>query len=305
MPGSGVFKRCGVGSESQMRLNARWQTPVTLLALAGAFAALLYAPVAEPAPGDIADLAVSKTDSPDPVSVGSTLTYTIQVSNLGPEGATGVTVTDRLPSQVKFVSAMASSGSCTGKGRTINCDVGSLAADPTKANAATVTIAVQPKKVGTIVSSASVKGVEKDPVSANDQAQTSTTVTAPAVLSSCRGIPTTLTGTRKADRLVGTAGPDVIAGLEGNDSIFGLDGRDLICTGAGNDRAGAGSASDRVFGGVGADRLSGGRGGDLVAGNPGGDVLFGNHGNDRLRGGAGSDLCFGSAGFDRIRTCDR
>lgn len=288
-----------------MRLSARWQTLVTVLALAGLLVALVHAPAAETAPGDIADLAVSKADSPDPVTVGSTLTYTIQVSNLGPQGATGVTVTDRLPSQVKFVSATASSGSCTGKGRTISCDVGSLAADPTKADAATVTIAVQPKKVGTIANSASVEGVENDPVSANDQAQVSTTVTAPPLVSSCRGIPTTLTGTRKSDRLVGTAGPDVIAGLEGNDSIFGLDGRDLICTGAGNDRAGGGSAADRVFGGVGADRLNGGRGGDLVAGNPGGDVLFGNRGNDRLRGGAGSDLCFGSAGSDRIRTCDR
>ena len=288
-----------------MRLNARWQTPVTVLALAGLLVALFHAPAAETAPGDVADLAISKADSPDPVSVGSTLTYTLQVSNLGPQGATRVTVTDRLPSQVTFISASASSGNCIRKGKTVRCDVGRLAADPTAADAASVTIQVRPTKQGTIVNSASVDSAEADPVPANDQVEVSTAVIAPPPISSCRGFPTTLAGTRKSDRLVGTAGPDVIAGLEGNDAIFGLAGRDLICTGSGNDRAGAGSASDRVFGGTGNDRLNGGRGNDLVAGNPGGDVLFGNRGNDRLRGGAGSDLCFGSAGFDRIRTCDR
>jgi len=286
-------------------LSARWQTPVTVLALTGLLVALLYAPEAETAPGDVADLAVSKMDSPDPVPVGSTLTYTIQVSNLGPQGASGVTVTDRLPSHVAFVSASPSSGGCTDKGKTVRCQVGDLRADPIAADAATVTIQVRPRKRGMIVNSASVDSVEADPVPANDRAEASTAVVAPPRVSSCRGIPTTLTGTPRSDRLVGTAGPDVIAGLEGNDSIFGLAGRDLICTGAGDDRVGAGSASDRVFGGVGADRLNGGRGGDLVAGNPGGDVLFGNHGNDRLRGGAGSDLCFGSAGLDRVRACER
>jgi uncharacterized repeat protein (TIGR01451 family) len=288
-----------------VRLGARWHIATILLAFAGLLIALLQAPAAQPAPGDVADLSVSKDDDLDPVSVGSILTYTILVANLGPQGASGVTITDRLPNQVEFVSAAASSGNCARKGKNVTCEVGSLNADPTKADAGRVTIQVRPRKAGTIQNSASVDSVENDPVSANDTAQTSTTVVASPPPSSCRGIPATLTGTRRSDRLVGTGGPDVIAGLEGNDSVFGLGGRDLICTGGGNDRAAAGLAADRVFGGVGADRLGGGPGGDLVAGNPGGDVLFGNRGNDRLRGGSGSDLCFGGAGFDRIRGCKR
>lgn len=289
----------------QVRVRAGRQTLATLLVLGGLVAVLLYAPAAETAPGDLADLSVTKSDSPDPVTIGATLTYTIQVANLGPAEATGVTVGDRLPGRVDFVSAVASGGDCRRKGKNVNCSLGNLAADPTKADAATVTIQVRPRKVGTIVNTASVDSVEDDPVAANDQAQASTTVTAPPLVSTCRGIQATLTGTRKSDRLVGTVGPDVIAGLEGNDSVFGLSGRDLICTGSGNDRAGAGPAADRVFGGVGADRLNGGPGPDLVAGNPGGDILFGNRGNDRLRGGRGSDLCFGGAGFDRVRGCER
>lgn len=44
-----------------------------------------------------ADVTVQMTDSPDPVRVGSTLTYTITVRNNGPDMAAGVTLTDTLP----------------------------------------------------------------------------------------------------------------------------------------------------------------------------------------------------------------
>jgi uncharacterized repeat protein (TIGR01451 family) len=275
------------------------------LALAGLAAALLHAPAASTAPGDLADLAVTKSDGPDPVLVGATLTYTLQVTNLGPQAASGVTVSDPLPHRTDFVSAAASSGSCAAKGRRVTCEIGNLAADPTKANAVTVTIQVRPRRAETITNTATVDSIETDPVAANDQAQASTTVLTPPPVSSCRGVPATITGTRRVDRLVGTGAPDVIAGLGGDDEIFGLSGRDLICAGGGNDRVTSGRAADRVFGGAGADRLRGRGGPDLLAGNPGGDVLAGNVGADRLRGGRGFDLCSGGPGLDRVRGCER
>jgi uncharacterized repeat protein (TIGR01451 family) len=279
-----------------------WYSPATLLALGATFAAVVYAPPGDTGP---ADLAISKADSPDPVLVGGSLTYTIQVANLGRQSVGSVTVKDRLPGHVDFVSASASSGSCERKGKRVSCNVGTIAADPTKADAVTVTIGVRPTKAGTIKNTATVDGAGSDPVRANNRAQAATTVIAAPQVSSCRGVTATITGTRKADRLVGTDGPDVIAGLGGDDLISGLAGRDLICSGGGGDQVTAGSAADRVFGGVGADRLRGRGGPDLLAGNPGGDVLAGNAGDDRLRGGRGSDLCFAGAGFDRVRGCER
>jgi uncharacterized repeat protein (TIGR01451 family) len=276
-----------------------------LLVLTGSALALVNAPAGNSAPGDISDLGITKSDSPDPVLLGAVLRYTIQVTNLGPQGATGVTVTDELPSQIKFVSASASSGSCEQKGKRVTCNLGNLAMDLTKANAATVTIQVRPTKAGTIANTASVDSVENDPIAANDKAATSTQVTAATQVVSCRGVTATVPGTAGPDRLVGTAGPDVIAGLGGADAIVGLSGRDLICAGRGNDRATAGSAADRVFGGAGADRIRGRGGPDLLAGNAGGDVIAGNAGSDRLRGGRGLDLCLGGAGLDRERGCER
>ncbi|MFL5901738.1 MAG: hypothetical protein ACJ75S_11130 [Solirubrobacterales bacterium] len=288
-----------------MASRSRWQAFAAMLALLAFAGAVLYAPAADTAPGDVADLEIGKSDSPDPVLVGTVLTYTIQVANLGPQGATGVTVTDELPAHVTFISASASAGSCEQKGKRVTCNLGNLGVDPTKANAVTVTIQVRPTKTGTITNTASVDSIENDPVAVNNEATVSTQVTTPAQAVSCRGATATVPGTPGADRLVGTAGPDVIVGLGGSDAIFGLSGRDLVCAGGGNDRVNAGSAADRVFGGAGADLIRGRGGPDLLAGNPGADVLAGNAGSDRLRGGRGFDRCSGGAGLDRERGCER
>src|SRR5947207_351329 len=51
-----------------------------------------------------ADLAITKTGSPDPVIAGDNLTYTLTITNTGPDTATAVSVTDDLPSETSFVS---------------------------------------------------------------------------------------------------------------------------------------------------------------------------------------------------------
>ncbi len=266
-------------------------------------AALAFAGAGSAAPGS-ADLRIAKTDSPDPVAAGSTLNYAIEVDNLGPNAATGVTVTDQLPKNVDFVSATASGGQCALKGRKVTCSLGTIPVfTGAYVTGRTVNIAVIPRKVGTVVNTASVKGGQKDPVKANDKATATTLVTGPA--RTCRGIPVTILGTRGNDVLVGSGGPDVIASFGGDDTVFAFGGRDLICAGGGRDHVGAGTAADRVFGGSDGDRLLGRGGPDLLRGNAGSDVLKGNRGADRLRGGSGSDRCQGGSGVDSVRGCER
>ncbi len=81
-------------------------------------------------PSSIADLAITKTDSPDPVAVGQPLTYTLTITNLGSSTATNVIVTDTLPSGVTFGSVTPSQGSCSANGQTIVCNLGNVAVSP-------------------------------------------------------------------------------------------------------------------------------------------------------------------------------
>src|SRR4029079_8343246 len=71
-----------------------------------------------------ADLAITKTDSPDPVITGNDVTYTVTVTNNGPDAATSVTVTDNLPAETTFVSCSSTGGGvCGGLGDHRNLDV--------------------------------------------------------------------------------------------------------------------------------------------------------------------------------------
>ena len=118
------------------------------------------------------DISVNKTDSPDPVTVGNNLTYTIVVTNNGPETATGVTVTDTLPSSVTYVSANSTKGTPTKSGNTVTCSIGKL----TNGSSATVTIIVKPTTAGTITNTASATCNETDTNSGNNTATATTTV---------------------------------------------------------------------------------------------------------------------------------
>jgi uncharacterized repeat protein (TIGR01451 family) len=268
--------------------------------------ALLPSAVAAPAADAVSDLSIAKSDSPDPIVVGATLTYTVQVQNLGPDPATGVKVTDHLPQGVDLVSATGPAGSCAQKGRSLSCDLGTLPAPTVDyGGPPTVTIAVVPRRTGTITNTATVRGGQKDPVNSNNRASTTTSVLGPSAPVTCRGVRVTIAGTGGDDTIVGTGGRDVIATFAGDDTIFALAGRDLVCAGRGNDYVGAGTAADRVFGGAGRDRIRGAGGPDLLLGNAGNDVLKGNRGSDRLRGGSGFDRCNGGPGANSVRGCER
>ena len=137
------------------------------------------------------------------------------------------------------------------QGGKITCPVGSV--KPIGVNyggaAATVTIVVVPRSSGTISNTATVKGDQKDPVSANNKATATTRVLCRRQLPWSSGDDRRDRGRRRTAR---NPGADVIAALGGNDRIVSEAGRDLICAGSGRDYVGAGTAADTGFGAPGA-----------------------------------------------------
>ncbi|TMA90900.1 MAG: DUF11 domain-containing protein [Deltaproteobacteria bacterium] len=119
-----------------------------------------------------ADVSVTKSDTPDPVTVGTNVTYTMTITNNGPDIATDVELTDTLPGAVTLVSATPSAGSCTGTS-IIVCDLGSLA----NGASATVIIVVGTTAIGTLTNTASVSLAETDTNPSNNVEREHTVVT--------------------------------------------------------------------------------------------------------------------------------
>ena len=121
--------------------------------------------------GSLADLSLTKADSPDPVFLGTELTYTLTVTNGGPSPATGVTLTDTLPVEVSIVSSSSSQGSCSGTGIVI-CTLGTIE----NGNSATVSIVATPNSTGDLTNIATVTSSVEDPNISDNSATETTTV---------------------------------------------------------------------------------------------------------------------------------
>ena len=132
-------------------------------------------PTPTPAP---ADLTIVKSDSPDPVVSGNTLTYTILVTNNGPGFSLGVNVTDPIPVGTTFISCQTSQGSCSGPtvgaNGTVTANFGTIGAP----GFATLSIAVNVTAPGgtTLTNVAVVTASTPDPAINNNQSQQTTNV---------------------------------------------------------------------------------------------------------------------------------
>jgi uncharacterized repeat protein (TIGR01451 family) len=125
------------------------------------------------------DLGITKTDSPDPVTTGSDVTYTINVTNNGPGTAQSVIVTDNLPGSVTFVSCSSTGGGvCGGTGNNRTITFSSLASGAS----ATITLVATANGAGgtTITNTATVASSTSDPNTGNNSSTATTTVQAVA-----------------------------------------------------------------------------------------------------------------------------
>lgn len=152
-----------------------------------------------------ADLSVTKTATPNPVVTGTNVTYTITVTNNGPDTAPSVTVTDNLPASTTFAGCVFSggtNGACGGSGnnRTITFD--SLAPN----TSATITLVANVSCAladGTPISnSASVTSAANDPNPANNAGSVMVTASNPPPVITCpssRDVVTPLPGMMTAN----------------------------------------------------------------------------------------------------------
>ncbi len=139
-----------------------------------------------------ADVSVTKVDTPDPVTAGERLTYTITVQNAGPDTATTVGLSDTLPAGTTFVSLSAPGGwSCTtpavGANGTVGC---SIAAFPVGSATFTIVVTVDwLTPVGTVLwNAATLYSVTPDPDSEDRSSTVTTTVVSPARLSATKAV---------------------------------------------------------------------------------------------------------------------
>jgi uncharacterized repeat protein (TIGR01451 family) len=171
-------------------------------------------------PVSVADLAVTKEGDSNPIIVGGNLTYTIIVTNLGPDAATGVTAIDTLPETATFNSATSSQGTCTydPSSNQVTCNLGILETNAS----ATVTIQITPTTPGEIANTVTVIGEQFDPHLANNTASTMTTVLPVADLAiSKEGKPSSVIVEESVTytMIITNLGPDTATGVTATDTL--------------------------------------------------------------------------------------
>ncbi|MCI0856593.1 MAG: DUF11 domain-containing protein, partial [Chloroflexi bacterium] len=99
-----------------------------------------FTPTATPV---LPDLIVTKSDSPDPVFNGDTLTYTIQARNIGSAPAVSVRVIDEPAANFQYIGFTTTRGVCSLLGSpfggTLDCDLGAFGVGPSAIATITIT----------------------------------------------------------------------------------------------------------------------------------------------------------------------
>ena len=175
---------------------------------------------------DVADIAVVKSASPSPVVAGTNITYTLAVSNAGPNAASATFVSDKLPAGLTYVSASvtgaAAGSSCSYSAPTVACSLGALttAATPTITIVATVDAALVAGS--SLANTAAISSSTLDLNPANNSSAISTPVTTSADLGITKSVtPTPPVPGASATYLitVTNSGPSVSRSVQVTDAL--------------------------------------------------------------------------------------
>lgn len=163
-----------------------------------------------------ADLVIQKRHVTSPFVAGNDVEYAIEVRNLGPSDATGVTVTDTLPAGLTYVSFVSTDPgwSCSAASSLVTCVLAGSLAPGTTSSTFAMTAHLDPAFVGSAQNTASVTSTTTDPVAGNNSSTDDSSVSSAADLSITKthggpataGLPLTYTLT------VANAGPSNAAG---------------------------------------------------------------------------------------------
>lgn len=119
----------------------------------------------------ITDVSITKTPNRHDFAVGDVIVYTLVVKNAGPSVATDVTVVEDLPTQISFISATPSVGSCTA-GTVVTCSLGTLAVGASS----TITLEARAIATGTAVNTATVTTSTPETTTTNNRATATVTI---------------------------------------------------------------------------------------------------------------------------------
>ncbi len=167
-----------------------------------------------------ADLALTKTVSNNTPLEGDTVTYTVTVTNNGPDPTTGVSITDNLPSGVTYSSHTATQGTYSGGNWSVgNLNVGASAT-------LQITVTINSGTVGTTITNTATVSASSLPdlIPGNDSASASVTVqpppTADLVMAKTVDISTPAEGdTVTYTVTVTNNGPDPTTGVSITDNL--------------------------------------------------------------------------------------
>jgi uncharacterized repeat protein (TIGR01451 family) len=125
----------------------------------------------------LVDLSVTKSGSPASQELGAgNITWTMVVTNNGPNADTNVVIADPMPAGNTFVSATTTKGTCTG-GAILNCSIGPMAAG----ESVTITLVTTPSAAGTQTNTVTVAGDRPETNTGNNTASATVQIVGPHV----------------------------------------------------------------------------------------------------------------------------